>query len=119
MAPTEQQIQVKNHALDWRRQSMRQHGHALRADALRYCARPSTLGAAALSGFLLARILPPLTRSSNKPLQSGQPAKLLEQLVQLIPVIVVERIRYALLRRQHTRNYRENTEEKHSCSGLQ
>jgi len=118
MAPTEQQLLVKNQVLDMRRQSIRHHGRALRADALQYCARPSTLGAAALSGFLLARIVPPLVRSRNQPSQAPRPTKLMDQLVQLIPIIVVERIRYALLRREHARNYQEIPEKKHSSPDL-
>ena len=98
---TEPRIAWKSQALEMRRQNLRQRRHALRKDALRYCARPSTLGVAAVSGFLLARIFPPLIKSGTPP-QAGQPSRLLDPYLQMIPVLVFERLRLALMRRSYT-----------------
>jgi hypothetical protein len=104
---TKQQIALKKQELDMRRLSIRQHRQALREDSLQYCRRPSTLLSAALSGFVLGRLLPPLLRP-RKPQPARLPSRLLDPFVQMIPVLVFERVRHALQQRTKTPNHREN-----------
>jgi hypothetical protein len=109
------QIALKSRRLEMRRQSLQQHRAALRESALRYCRKPSTLGAAALSGFVLARLFASLR--SHHQLTTPSPSRVLDPLLQMIPVLLVERVRQAMVRRTQRLNYRQNAEEKHSVAG--
>lgn len=113
MSSAEERIATKSQALDRRRQSIGQQRFALRENALQCCRRPSTLGIAAVSGFVLARLLPPLLRSHHTQ-HPRRPVGLLDPYLQMIPVLVFEHLRQALLRRTQTLNHRQSTENNHN-----
>ena len=107
MSSPSERIATKNLELETRKLSLQARRQQLREDALRYCRRPATLGIAAASGFVLARLLPPLLRSRH-PQKPKQPFHLLEPYLQMIPVLVFEYLRQTLVR--PARNTRQNAE---------
>jgi len=80
MATLDKQIALQVQVMDLRRQVMRHHKEQLRTGALAYCRKPSTLAAAALSGFLIGRLSPPITAMGG-PIIKHQFAKILPLLV--------------------------------------
>jgi len=94
MSKLDQQIALKLQSISLRQQRMLRHRRELRDHSLDYCRQPSTLFKAALTGFVLALLIPPgrVTRPQADK-QTILSSFIVEELAKLLPVLLFYSVR--------------------------